>query len=148
MKSTLDVSEECGVQLKSTLNVSEECGVQMKSTLDVSEECGVQMKSTLDEIVEKLPAEFLMQEIMSKVLLEDRTPYVVVAFQECERMNLLTTEVKRSLRELDLGLKVTPPSHALPHIVSPSTCSQQPFYTLCLLLQALLAALLLELHLL
>lgn len=43
-------------------------------------------------------------EIMGKV--EDRTPYVVVAFQECERMNTLTSEIRRSLKELDLGLKV------------------------------------------
>lgn len=58
----------------------------------------------LDEIVEKLPEEFNMLEIMGKV--EERTPYVIVAFQECERMNNLTGEMKRSLRELDLGLKV------------------------------------------
>lgn len=45
-----------------------------------------------------------MTEIMGKV--EERTPYVIVAFQECERMNYLTNEIKRSLRELDLGLKV------------------------------------------
>jgi len=56
--------------------------------------------------MERLPEEFFMLEIMAKVPLEDRTPYVVVAFQECERMNILTTEVKRSLKELDLGLKV------------------------------------------
>lgn len=59
----------------------------------------------LDEIMEKLPEEFNMVEIMGKV--EERTPYVIVAFQECERMNYLTGEMKRSLRELDLGLKVT-----------------------------------------
>lgn len=58
----------------------------------------------LDEIIEKLPEEFNMAEIMGKV--EERTPYVIVAFQECERMNYLTGEMKRSLRELDLGLKV------------------------------------------
>lgn len=58
----------------------------------------------LDEIMEKLPEEFNMVEIMGKV--EERTPYVIVAFQECERMNYLTGEMKRSLRELDLGLKV------------------------------------------
>lgn len=58
----------------------------------------------LDEIMEKLPEEFNMAEIMGKV--EERTPYVIVAFQECERMNYLTGEMKRSLRELDLGLKV------------------------------------------
>lgn len=54
--------------------------------------------------MEKLPEEFNMVEIMGKV--EERTPYVIVAFQECERMNYLTGEMKRSLRELDLGLKV------------------------------------------
>ena len=37
--------------------------------------------------------------------MEERTPYVIVCFQECERMNLLTSEMKRSLKELDLGLK-------------------------------------------
>lgn len=41
--------------------------------------------------------------MMSKV--EDRTPYIIVAFQECERMNNLTREMRRSLRELELGLK-------------------------------------------
>lgn len=58
----------------------------------------------MDEILEKLPEEFNMTEIMGKV--EERTPYVIVAFQECQRMNHLTGEMKRSLRELDLGLKV------------------------------------------
>ena len=31
---------------------------------------------------------------MAKVEPADRTPYVVVAFQECERMNGLTNEIK------------------------------------------------------
>lgn len=62
------------------------------------------VKQVLDEILEKLPEEFNMNEIMGKV--EERTPYVIVAFQECERMNYLTSEIKRSLKELDLGLKV------------------------------------------
>lgn len=62
------------------------------------------MKQTIDEILERLPEEFNMTEITSKV--EERTPYVIVAFQECQRMNYLTNEIKRSLRELDLGLKV------------------------------------------
>ena len=47
-----------------------------------------------------------MLEIVNKVPPEERTPYVVVAFQECERMNMLTVEIRRSLKELDLGLKV------------------------------------------
>ncbi|KAI1896623.1 hypothetical protein AGOR_G00096680 [Albula goreensis] len=61
------------------------------------------VKAILDEIMEKLPEEFNIPELMSKV--EERTPYIVVAFQECERMNILTQEIKRSLKELSLGLK-------------------------------------------
>ena len=56
--------------------------------------------------MEKLPEEFNMVEIMAKVPPEERTPYVVVAFQETERMNMLTGEMRRTLKELDLGLKV------------------------------------------
>lgn len=47
-----------------------------------------------------------MAEIMAKAA--EKTPYVVVAFQECERMNILSNEMRRSLKELSLGLKVTP----------------------------------------
>ncbi|XP_039595259.1 dynein heavy chain 9, axonemal [Polypterus senegalus] len=61
------------------------------------------VKAILDEIMEKLPDEFNLPELMAKV--EERTPYIVVAFQECERMNILTREIKRSLKELNLGLK-------------------------------------------
>ncbi|MEE6512879.1 hypothetical protein FKM82_020190 [Ascaphus truei] len=61
------------------------------------------VKQVLDEIIEKLPEMFNMGEIMAKAL--DKTPYVVVAFQECQRMNLLITEIRRSLKELNLGLK-------------------------------------------
>jgi len=56
--------------------------------------------------MEKLPEPFALQEIMTKVPPEERTPYVIVAFQECERMNFLVAEMRRSLRELDFGLKV------------------------------------------
>ena len=65
------------------------------------------MKSILDEISDKMPDEFNMAELMGKVPVEERTPYVVVAFQECERMNMLTTEMKQSLKTLNLGLKVS-----------------------------------------
>ena len=54
--------------------------------------------------MEKLPEEFNMPELMAKA--EERTPYTVVALQECDRMNSLTNEIKISLKELDLGLKV------------------------------------------
>jgi dynein heavy chain len=37
---------------------------------------------------------------------EEKTQYTVVALQECERMNNLTVEIRRSLKELNLGLKV------------------------------------------
>jgi dynein heavy chain len=65
-----------------------------------------QVKQILDDIADRLPEEFNMVELMGKVQPEDRTPYVVVAFQECERMNMLTSELRRSLKELSLGLKV------------------------------------------
>lgn len=58
----------------------------------------------LDDILEKIPETFNMAEIMAKAA--EKTPYVVVAFQECERMNILTNEMRRSLKELNLGLKV------------------------------------------
>lgn len=48
--------------------------------------------------------EFNIPELMARV--EELTPYIVVALQECERMNTLTREIRRSLRELHLGLKV------------------------------------------
>ncbi len=67
----------------------------------------------LDEILEKLPEEFNMAELMAKA--EDRTPYTVVALQECDRMNTLTSEMKSSLKELDLGLKVNYRPLLTPH---------------------------------
>ncbi|XP_005407434.1 PREDICTED: dynein heavy chain 17, axonemal [Chinchilla lanigera] len=61
------------------------------------------VKAVLDDILEKIPESFNMAEIMAKAA--EKTPYVVVAFQECERMNILTNEMRRSLKELNLGLK-------------------------------------------
>lgn len=63
------------------------------------------MKNVLDEILEKLPEEYNLQEIMQKTA--ERSPYILVCFQECERMNILMKEIRRSLKELDLGLKVS-----------------------------------------
>ena len=74
----------------------------------------------MDDILDKIPDQFNMVEIMLKV--EERTPYVIVCFlvtisrfslselkvqylQECKRMNLLVAEMRRSLKELHLGLK-------------------------------------------
>jgi dynein heavy chain len=36
---------------------------------------------------------------------KDKTPYVVVCLQECERMNTLLSEIITSLTDLDAGLK-------------------------------------------
>lgn len=66
--------------------------------------CKQQVKTLVDEMLDKVPDEFNIQEMMART--EDRSPYTIVAFQECERMNLLMKEIKRSLRELSLGLKV------------------------------------------
>lgn len=63
-----------------------------------------QVKALLEEILERVTDEFNIQELMAKV--EECTPYIVVVFQECERMNILTREIQHSLRELDLSLKV------------------------------------------
>uniref|UniRef100_A0AAQ5YU21 Dynein axonemal heavy chain 17 n=1 Tax=Amphiprion ocellaris TaxID=80972 RepID=A0AAQ5YU21_AMPOC len=61
------------------------------------------VSAVLEEVMEKLPEEFNMAELLRKA--EERTPYQVVALQECERMNLLTQEIRCSLHELSLGLK-------------------------------------------
>lgn len=63
-----------------------------------------QVKQSLEDIIDKVPEPFNTKDMMTRV--EDLTPYVIVAFQECERMNLLMNEIKRSLKELQLGLKV------------------------------------------
>lgn len=55
-------------------------------------------------MLEKLPEEYNMSDITSKTA--ERSPYILVCFQECERMNTLISEIRRSLKELDLGLKV------------------------------------------
>ncbi|NWV62948.1 DYH17 protein, partial [Malurus elegans] len=60
-------------------------------------------QSVLDEILGQLPEAFNMEELMAKA--KEKTPYTVVALQECERMNILTHEIRRSLKELDLGLQ-------------------------------------------
>jgi dynein heavy chain len=57
----------------------------------------------IEDLVDKLPEEFVMSDLLART--EDRTPFIIVAFQECERMNNLIRELKRSLHELTLGLK-------------------------------------------
>lgn len=45
-----------------------------------------------------------MAEMLTKTT--ERSPYMLVCLQECERMNRLLAEIRKSLDELDLGLKV------------------------------------------
>ncbi|XP_074539499.1 dynein axonemal heavy chain 11 isoform X2 [Halichoeres trimaculatus] len=61
------------------------------------------VKSVMEDILEKLPEEYNMAEITTKTA--KRSPYIQVCFQECERMNLLLGEMRKSLNELDLCLK-------------------------------------------
>ncbi|KAM3614782.1 uncharacterized protein V6R79_018954 [Siganus canaliculatus] len=61
------------------------------------------IKFVLEDILEKLPEEYNMAEIMAKTT--ERNPYILLCFQECERMNVLLAEMRKSLNELDLGLK-------------------------------------------
>jgi dynein heavy chain len=44
-----------------------------------------------------------MIEIKAKA--KERTPYVVVCIQECERMNTLIFTLRTSLEDLDAGMK-------------------------------------------
>ncbi|XP_041969099.1 dynein beta chain, ciliary-like [Aricia agestis] len=57
----------------------------------------------VDDIMDRVPEPFNLAELMGKV--EELTPYTIVALQECERMNRLMGEIRRSLKELELGLK-------------------------------------------
>jgi dynein heavy chain, axonemal len=61
------------------------------------------IRTQVDDLYDKLPEEFIMAELYQRT--EDRSPYVLVAFQECQRLNMLVTELKRSLKELRSGLK-------------------------------------------
>lgn len=61
------------------------------------------IKDALDEILDQLPENFDMTEIMERV--EERTPYISVCLQECDRMNILLTTMRTSLIDVNLGLK-------------------------------------------
>uniref|UniRef100_A0A7N8XYV6 Dynein axonemal heavy chain 11 n=1 Tax=Mastacembelus armatus TaxID=205130 RepID=A0A7N8XYV6_9TELE len=61
------------------------------------------VKSVIEDLFEKLPEEYNMAEMVTKAT--ERSPYSLVCFQECERMNLLLAGIRKSLNELDLGLK-------------------------------------------
>ncbi|KAL0208847.1 hypothetical protein P9112_011434 [Eukaryota sp. TZLM1-RC] len=60
------------------------------------------VKEVLEDILEKLPPEFDMVDLYGRV--ESLTPFVSVCLQECDRMNTLISEIRRSLKEVSLGL--------------------------------------------
>ena len=62
------------------------------------------VRAKLDEILDRLPEQHNLAEL-SERLEEDRTPQQHVFYQECERMNLLIGQIRRTLKELDLGMK-------------------------------------------
>jgi dynein heavy chain len=62
------------------------------------------VKRILDDVMERLPDLFSLMELEERTQ-DERTPYTSVFLQECERMNMLLFEMRRSLVELDLGLK-------------------------------------------
>lgn len=64
----------------------------------------LQVKSVLDDVLEKLPEKYSMSELLGKT--SERSPLVLLCLQECERMNLLISEIYSSLTQLDLALKV------------------------------------------
>jgi len=72
-------------------------------------------RAVLDDLLERTPDDFDLEDIRGRA--EEVTPYVMVAIQEVERMNVLLREMRRSLKELDLGLKgdltMTAPMEAL-----------------------------------
>jgi dynein heavy chain len=61
------------------------------------------VKELIKKFTEQLPANFSMIEINMRA--KEKSPYVVVCLQECERMNTLLSTIRFSLFELDAGLK-------------------------------------------
>ncbi|KAI8425207.1 hypothetical protein MSG28_007028, partial [Choristoneura fumiferana] len=61
------------------------------------------VRAILEDVLDRVPEPFNLQELMGKM--EELTPYTIVALQECERMNKLMGEIRRSLKEVELGMK-------------------------------------------
>lgn len=67
-----------------------------------------QVKDVMNDLLKRLPENFQMiviQDNAAPLLRQESGPFVVVVLQECQRMNGLLTEIRRSLTELDKGLK-------------------------------------------
>lgn len=66
------------------------------------------VKDTMENLNERLPEEFGMVELNLKakpLLAGESGPFIVVACQECGRMNVLIGEIRKTLSDLDKALK-------------------------------------------
>jgi len=66
------------------------------------------VKKTMMNLLERLPQEFEMVGLTRKakpLLNGPAGPYILVAIQECGRMNVLLSEIRKTLGDLDKGLK-------------------------------------------
>jgi len=61
-----------------------------------------EVKMLIEKFLGELPPAYSMLELNTKA--KERSPYIVVCLQECERMNTLTGTIKLSLEELNAGL--------------------------------------------
>ncbi|XP_059610821.1 dynein beta chain, ciliary-like [Phlebotomus argentipes] len=60
------------------------------------------VRDIVDEFLDKCHSGFVLEELMARA--RNPTPYTIVALQECERMNVLWREIRKSLLELKMGL--------------------------------------------
>ena len=67
---------------------------------------GKSAEDTAKELIQKflttLPPDFVMFDIIARAT--EKTPFVIVCIQECERMNILLGVVRKSLIELEMGM--------------------------------------------
>jgi dynein heavy chain len=92
---------------------------------------GSSIGSTLSNLLSRLPEPFEMISIgeKSEPLLDiaEKGPFVIVAMQECTRMNVLINEIRRSLIELEKGLSgALNMSESMEDLVSALTIFQVP----------------------
>lgn len=84
--------------------------LQPRGADDEDEEAGVvdedPVSALLSSILERVkPIQFDTEDIATRIGNEERGPYQNVFLQECDRMNILTSEIKNSLQDLELGIK-------------------------------------------
>ncbi|KAL4450636.1 hypothetical protein ABPG77_000992 [Micractinium sp. CCAP 211/92] len=87
-----------------------------KEKLSVEEEA----RQVLEALTERIPPNFDLDDIRSRM--DEPHPFNMVAKQEAERWNTLLSEMRRSLAELDLGLRgnltMTEPMERLMHALA------------------------------